>query len=130
MFVKRVFGSFAILLAILTVPFMYYRYYNHKDPYIPTSVIVNYFATYDEWDSLVSTLNDITTTSDNLERFTNIFDDIWDQSVFETLSEIGDLILHVFYPIIGIIEIGVAFINFLVGNITWVYGLFEVIRQY
>lgn len=130
MFVKRVFGSFAILLAILTVPFMYYRYYNHKDPYIPTSVIVNYFATYDEWDSLVSTLNDITTTTDNLERFTNIFDDIWNQSVFETLSEIGDLILHVFYPIIGIIEIGVAFIDFLVGNITWIFGLFDVIRQY
>ena len=130
MFVKRVFGSFAIILAILTVPFMYFRYYHHKDPYIPTSVIVNYFATYDEWDSLVSTLNEITTRTGDLDRVVNIFDEMWDQSVFETLAEIGDLILHIAYPIYGLVEIVIAFLDFLVGNITWVFGLFETIRQY
>lgn len=130
MFVKKMFGSFAIVLAILTIPFMYYRFYNHKEPYIPTSVIVNYFSTYDEWDSLVSSLDQIINRTGNWDKMLQYWDEFSENTLVENFLGLGELIINFTYPIIGFFKIIVAIIDFLIGNISWVLGLFEVIRQY
>lgn len=130
MFPKKIIFGFSILLFLLTIPFMFVRIYFDKDPYISTAVIFEHINDYDAWDSFSATLNSLITTNNVFGEAVEYFKEFSQNSLWDNILGIGDLLYSFFSPFFLIFEFLWHTVSFIGETIVWVLELFAIVADY